>query len=101
MEYEDVCGRDEHLLASGLAAFEVRRFLDGVAAMIQPVATHFVWRPQLRDPGDEMVLEAAVHGMADAIVTFNARDFGPAPQRFGVQLLLPRDALAAIQKGST
>ena len=57
--------------------------------MAEPVKTHFLWRPQLRDPGDEMVLEAAVNGRADALVTFNLRDFGSAPSRFGVELLLP------------
>jgi hypothetical protein len=33
-----------------------------VVAMTEPVKTHFLWRPQLRDPGDEMVLETAVNG---------------------------------------
>jgi predicted nucleic acid-binding protein len=42
-----------------------------------------IWRPQLRDPNDEMVLEAAVNGHAHAIVTFNQRDFLPAASRFG------------------
>ena len=45
-------------------------------AMCEPVETHFLWRPQLRDPNNERVLEAAVNGRADAIVTFNRRDFG-------------------------
>jgi putative PIN family toxin of toxin-antitoxin system len=103
LEYESVCLRDEHRLASGLAAPEVQRFVDGVAALVHPVTSHFVWRPQLKDPGDEMVLEAAVNGMADAIVTFNQRDFDPAASRFGVQILLPRDVLMALhapQKGT-
>lgn len=101
LEYEAVCSRDEHLLASGLSAPEVQRFLDGVAALVHPVTSHFIWRPQLKDPGDEMVLEAAVNGMADAIVTFNQRDYGPAPLRFGVETLLPREVLVALQKGIT
>lgn len=103
VEYESVCLRDEHRLASGLAGPDVQRFVDGVAALVHPVTSHFVWRPQLKDPGDEMVLEAAVNGMADAIVTFNQRDYGPAASRFGVAVLLPRDALMALhapQKGT-
>jgi len=74
--------------------------VDGVAAIIRPVTSHFIWRPQLKDPGDEMVLEAAVNGMADAIVTFNQRDYGSAPLRFGVETLLPRDVLVTLQKGT-
>lgn len=60
------------------------------------VESHFVWRPQLRDPADEMVLEAAVNGQADAIVSFNHRDFGTAPARFGLALLLPQDAFRRL-----
>ena len=101
LEYESVCLRDEHLSASGLAAAEVQRFVDGVAALIHPVTSHFIWRPQLADAGDEMVLEAAVNGMADTIVTFNQRDYGRVPLRFGVTTLLPRDVLVALQKGTT
>jgi predicted nucleic acid-binding protein len=44
--------------------------------MAEPLKAHFLWRPQLRDPGDEMVLETAVNGQADTLVTFNVRDFG-------------------------
>ena len=66
--------------------------------LAEPVESYFLWRPQLRDPGDEMVLEAAVNGRADAIVTFNTRDYGKAPQQFGVAVLLPRDALVRIRQ---
>ena len=100
LEYEAVCSRVEHLSAAGLTTPEVQRFVDGVAALIHPVTSHFVWRPQLQDPGDEMVLEAAVNGMADTIVTFNQRDYGTVPRRFGVKILLPRDVLVALQKGT-
>jgi hypothetical protein len=63
-----------------------------------PVEAPYLWRPQLPDPGDEMVREAAVNGEADAIVTFNQRDFGQAPKTFGIDLLLPRDALRALHE---
>ena len=43
--------------------------------------SRFLWRPKLRDPSDEMVLEAAINGSADALVTFNRRDFGDTPRR--------------------
>lgn len=98
LEYEAVCCRAEHRLAAGLSDLEVEIFLTAVVALAEPVETHFLWRPQLRDPSDEMVLEAAVNGHADAVVTFNTRDFGTAPSRFGVELLLPREALARITR---
>jgi putative PIN family toxin of toxin-antitoxin system len=92
LEYEAVCLRPEHLAAAGLDRADAALFVDGVAALCEPVESHFVWRPQLRDPADEMVLEAAGNGQADAIVTFNRRDFGAVPARFGIDVLLPRDA---------
>ena len=52
---------------------------------------------QLRDPGDELVLEAAANGGANAIVTVNQRDFGEIPLRFGVKVLAPADVLRRIK----
>ena len=97
LEYETVCHRDEHRTAAGLSERQVEIFVDAVIAMSQPVETHFLWRPQLRDPNDEMVLEAAVNGRADILVTFNLRDFGLGTARFGIEALLPRDAIGRIR----
>jgi putative PIN family toxin of toxin-antitoxin system len=97
LEYETVCHRAEHRIAAGLSERQVEIFVDAVVAMSQPVETHFLWRPQLRDPKDEMVLEAAVNGRADILVTFNLRDFGLGPARFGIEALLPRDAIGRIR----
>lgn len=76
----------------------MRIFVDAVIAMAEPVKVHFLWRPQLRDPGDEMVLETAVNGRADLLVTFNERDYGTVPERFGIQVTTPRRALERIGK---
>ena len=96
LEYEAICSKAEHRLASGLSEREADVFVTAVIAMAEPVVTYFRWRPQLRDPCDEMVLDAAVNGRADALVTFNIRDFGSAPPQFGVELLLPREAIWRI-----
>jgi predicted nucleic acid-binding protein len=61
------------------------------------VESHFLWRPYLPDPNDEMVLEAAVNGRANAIVTFNARDYGNVPQTFGIDVLTPAQALRRLR----
>jgi predicted nucleic acid-binding protein len=98
LEYEAVCSRPEHLLAAGLTEEEVTVFRDTILALAQPVAMHFLWRPQLRDTCDELVLEAAINGEADALVTFNAKDFGDMPGHFGVELLLPREAIVRIRQ---
>jgi predicted nucleic acid-binding protein len=97
LEYEATCRRAEHGVAAGLSPTQVGTFIDAVIALAEPVETHFLWRPQLRDPGDELVLEAAVNGRAHAIVTFNRKDFGEIPTRFGVEVLAPIDALRRIK----
>jgi putative PIN family toxin of toxin-antitoxin system len=97
MEYEAVCLRTQHLMAAGLEPADVGIFLNAVIDLVEPVEIWFLWRPQLRDPGDELVLEAAANGRAAAIVTFNRRDFTPAGERFGLELLTPRDLLTRIE----
>ena len=93
LEYEAACRRAEHGVAAGLSQVQVGIFIDAVIGMAKPVETHFLWRPQLRDPGDELVLEAAVNGRANAIVTFNQKDYGEIPMTFGVEVLAPAGAL--------
>jgi putative PIN family toxin of toxin-antitoxin system len=93
LEYEDVLKRPEHQLVHGLAPASVDAFLAEMAALICPVEVHFQWRPQSPDPNDEMVIEAAINGHADALVTFNAADFAKAAQRFGVLVLSPAELL--------
>jgi putative PIN family toxin of toxin-antitoxin system len=97
VEYEATCTRAEHLLASGWQIEDVTDFLDALAGLMQHTEIHFMWRPQVRDPADDMVLEAAVNATADAIVSFNTKDFGDVPGRFGIEVLLPRDALARVR----
>ena len=88
LEYEDVLKRPKQLLASGLLGGDIDAILNELAGIMEPVITHYQWRPQLRDPADEMVLEAAANAQAHAIVTYNLRDFGPA-KLFGIPVLNP------------
>lgn len=96
-EYEAVLTRPEQLRATRLSAAAMRRLLDELAERVLRVNGWFMWRPQLRDPADEMVLEAAVNGRADALISFNPRDFGDAPARFGVLLATPGQFLRSLK----
>jgi predicted nucleic acid-binding protein len=70
-----------------------------VAAAAEPVRLAFLWRPAVRDPDDDMVLETAANGQADAIVTFNKRDFVSVAERFGVSVWAPGEALQRFEIG--
>ena len=98
LEYEATCALAEHRLASGLSAQETAQYVDFLIAMAEPVRAFFRWRPQLRDPGDELVLEAAVNGQADAIVTFNESHLREAHRSFGIEVIRPAEALRRIEK---
>lgn len=89
LEYEDVLKRAEQLAVSRLALTDLDTALDALAALIEPVETYLSWRPRLSNPDDEMVLEAAINGRADALVTYNTAHFRVAAARFGVRLARP------------
>jgi putative PIN family toxin of toxin-antitoxin system len=97
LEYEDALKRPEHRLAHGLTPLEIDGFLAELAAMVEPVEVHFQWRPQTRDPNDEMVLEAAINGRADTIVTYNVADFGEAGERFAIAIMRPAEFLRKVK----
>ena len=96
LEYEAVCRDPAQRIVPGLNEAEIFNIVSALCSASEPVGTRFLWRPQLRDPADEMVIEAAVNGNADALATFNQRDFGAAPGRFGITLLSPQEALRRI-----
>ena len=97
-EYEAVLKRPEHLAAIGLTAAEVDTVLDAAARVCEPVRLAFLWRPRLRDPSDEMVLETAVNGRADRLVTFNLRHLGGAAREFGIRVAPPGEAWRELQR---
>jgi predicted nucleic acid-binding protein len=97
LEYEAKCMLAEHRLPAGLTGVEAGIFVDGLIAMAEPVQSYFRWRPQLHDPGDELVLEAAVNGRAEAIVTFNIKDLRDAERSFVIAVIRPGEALKRIK----
>jgi len=97
LEYEDVLKRPEQRLVHGLTPDQVDEFLAEMAALIEPVEVHFQWRPQSRDPNDEMLLEAAINGRADALVTYNTSDFRAAEARFGIRVVTPSELLKKVK----
>jgi putative PIN family toxin of toxin-antitoxin system len=89
LEYEAVLKRPEHLQAAGISLRDASNLLDALAGAIEAVEIAYLWRPQLRDPADDMVLEAAVNGQASTLITFNQRDFLPQALAFGLAVVKP------------
>jgi predicted nucleic acid-binding protein len=97
LEYEAVLTRAEQLTAFGIGRRDVERALDDITSVARPVRLSYRWRPQLSDSNDDMVLETAVNGNADAVVTFDQADFAPLGERFDCRVMLPREALCELR----
>ena len=97
LEYEAVLKRPEQRLVHGLGLRDIDRFLSALAASCEAVEVSFQWRPQLSDANDEMVLETAVNGQADALITHNVRDFVRGAERFGLRVLRPGEFLKELR----
>lgn len=100
IEYESVLTRAEHLEASGMSADDVLAILDAVAVIAEPVRLAYLWRPVLPDAEDDMVLETAVNGRADVLVTFNRRDFESAADPFAVKISSPGRVIERMRTSS-
>lgn len=97
LEYEAVLKRPEQRLVHGLDAAAIDQFLAALADASEAVEVSFQWRPQLRDANDEMVLETALNGRADALVTHNVRDFVGVAGKFGLRVLRPGELLKEMR----
>ena len=97
IEYEAQCTSPKHWAEVGITKNDALNFADAVISMAEEVQINFLWRPQLNDPGDEMVLETAINGKADVVVTFNKRDFTGAREKFGIDIVQPAEALRRIR----
>lgn len=97
LEYESVLKRPETLKRAGANLDDIDIILDQLAAKMTPIQIWYLWRSQLRDLDDDMVLEAAVNASATHLITFNVRDFGSVPMRFGIEVCRPSELLRKRQ----
>ena len=93
LEYESACKRLSRSV--GLRHSEIDDILDYLCRVSEHHQIHFLWRPFLRDPNDDMVLELAVESESDYIVTYNIEDFSGIDQ-LGVKVITPSDFLNEI-----
>jgi putative PIN family toxin of toxin-antitoxin system len=98
LEYEDVLGREEWFRPSPLTADERQEFFAAFLSVCEWVEVYCLWRPNLRDEGDNHVIELAVSGGASVIVTNNIADFSGAELRFpDIRVLTPRMLMEEIR----
>lgn len=74
---------------------DIEAVIGYICTMSRPQKIHYLWRPTLSDPQDDMVLELAVAARCGIIVTYNKSDFAQA-REFGIRILTPRDFLKEI-----
>ena len=93
-EYEDALVR--HLPATPLEESDICDLIDYICSVAVQQDVFFLWRPQLKDPGDDLVLELAVAAGCNAVITHNVSDFVGA-NHFGVRVLSPGDFLKELR----
>lgn len=93
LEYEDVLKRLPSELIFNHQ--EVDLFLDSICAMANRHDVFYLWRPILRDPGDDLVLELAVKAKCQYIVTYNKQDY-EGVEAFGIEAIDAREFLKKI-----
>lgn len=93
LEYEAVAKRLIGRIT--VSARDIDHILDYVCDVAKHTRVFYLWRPMLKDPKDDMILELAVAGRCDFIVTFNKGDFSGAEQ-FGIHVVTPKEFLKKI-----
>jgi putative PIN family toxin of toxin-antitoxin system len=93
LEYEAVAKDQRETF--GLSIADIHSIIDYICRVASHHQIHYLWRPVLKDPKDDMVLELAVSASADAIVTFNINDF-KGSEKFSVRAIRPHELLREI-----
>lgn len=92
-EYEEILKRPT--LLPLLTALDIDEFLDYFLTESDECNVHYLWRPFLSDPDDDLLLELAVAGGAQLIVTHNVRDFARSGE-FGIRAVTPGEFLSIL-----
>ena len=96
-EYLDVALRPEQIEASGKTHQEIEEIIEALGSVASPVLVLERHRPLSQDKNDDMVLDVAINGNADVLVTNNTKHFLKAAALFGIQVMTPRQLLTAIR----
>jgi predicted nucleic acid-binding protein len=93
LEYEAAAKKQSR--ATGLPSADIDAIVDYICLVAEKHKVYYLWRPLLKDPKDDMVLELAVASNAEAIVTYNKADFSGS-EHFGIKAITPKELLMQI-----
>jgi putative PIN family toxin of toxin-antitoxin system len=97
-EYRDVALRPEHLAASRRSAETVLSLIGNIEGLAEPVQVVSKPRPLSPDPNDDMVLDVAINGRANVVVTQNVKHFTTAARRYGIRVMSPAELLETLRE---
>lgn len=93
LEYEEIFKRTKN--ETVFSENDIEDLIDFICSIGRKYSTHYLWRPTLKDPDDEMILELAVASQAEYIVTYNLKDFVKS-NYFGIKVITPAQLLKKI-----
>ena len=93
-EYEDILNRKKSEL--GLPEKQIEAVLDNLCRLSDHQKIYYLWRPFLKDPNDDHILELAVASQTEIIVTHNIKDFNGI-DNFGIRAITPKQLLKEIK----
>jgi putative PIN family toxin of toxin-antitoxin system len=96
-EYRDVALRAQHIEKSNLSAEEIEHLIVTLEGIAIPVEILWRHRPLSIDPNDDLILDLAINGYADAIVTNNLRHLHESAKPFGISVFDARTLLITMQ----
>ena len=95
LEYEAILKK--HLDKNIFSDSDIEDFIDYLCAVGSKTKIFYLWRPYLKDPFDDHILEVTIHSNAQTIVTFNEKDFHEA-QNLGIKIFTPKEFLEEFKE---
>ncbi len=96
MEYQSVLTRKENMTGTS-SREDILAFLRYLCKISVRQKIFYLWRPWLKDPKDDMVLELAVASKSQHIITYNLKDFSNI-RKFGIEAITPKNFLEKIME---